>query len=658
MTKHEYFNKPSKMAYHNLCTLEKPPPAIGKLLGLGLKFCIQNKKPSDELLQQGIQRFKRSIRLKHFFSENPTNPLHDTSSKDNKKIYIKSTWQPKHKDLKLENTLVQFEQKLIKERIRVIRHSYDRTNLTKQQQNMIKTLKKNKHLMIIPTDKNLGPAIIERDIYIKHILREHLNNPTYTQLTTEEYNTQMLLFMRTASQYFELHKNKLPTEEKSYLAHCLYNTQQLSEYTNAKFYGTPKVHKKQKPYIRFRPIVSQFLTFGAKLSIYLDYKLQPLITTVESYVKDSFQVITQLKSHGKFPPGSKILTADAVSMYTNIDPSEGIPTIKNYIHKFSTDIHPSEFIIDLLNLVMENNLFQFGNTWWRQKIGTAMGTPCACIYATLFFAYYEQTYLLRKYKQNLLFYKRMIDDILIIWKPTTKETWENFKLDLNKQCKLNWDIEEPSTTTDFLDLTLSIDNDGLVTTKTFQKDMNLFLYIPPNSAHPPGMIKSLIYGLLRTYKLQNTYHKDFLKYSSLLYHRLIARGHNQTNLNEHFRDAAIKLSTQSSSPTTTPPYIIQHPCHKKRKLTTNNDDNIFFHIPYHPRDISRQQFHSIYNSTLHNTSPTTCNIRTYHNMNIKKLTIAYSRGPNLFDILCSSTLHEYTATASEILTQLQTQAHG
>ena len=31
------------MAYHNLCTLEKPPPAIGKLLGLGLKFCIQNK---------------------------------------------------------------------------------------------------------------------------------------------------------------------------------------------------------------------------------------------------------------------------------------------------------------------------------------------------------------------------------------------------------------------------------------------------------------------------------------------------------------------------------------------------------------------------------------------------------------------------------------
>ena len=46
----------------------KPPPALGNLLGLGLKFCIQTKKPSETKLIEGIKRFKRDIRLKHKFA--------------------------------------------------------------------------------------------------------------------------------------------------------------------------------------------------------------------------------------------------------------------------------------------------------------------------------------------------------------------------------------------------------------------------------------------------------------------------------------------------------------------------------------------------------------------------------------------------------------
>ena len=41
---------------------------------------------------------------------------------------------------------------------------------------------------------------------------------------------------------------------------------------------------------------------------------------------------------------------------------------------------------------------------------------------------------------------------------------------------------------DFLDLTITI-KDGKVMTKTFQKAMNLYLYIPSQSVHPDGMMK-------------------------------------------------------------------------------------------------------------------------------------------------------------------------
>ena len=40
--------------------------------------------------------------------------------------------------------------------------------------------------------------------------------------------------------------------------------------------------------------------------------------------------------------------------------------------------------------------------------------------------------------------------------------------------------------------------------------MNLYQYLSPRSNHPPGMIKGIIYSLMKTYKNQNTYTKDYL----------------------------------------------------------------------------------------------------------------------------------------------------
>ena len=129
-------------------------------------------------------------------------------------------------------------------------------------------------------------------------------------------------------------------------------------------------------------------------------------------------------------------------MYTNIDPEEGVTTIEKFIRYLA----PSSFtpkvrdvILNLLRLAMRNCIFKFGDTWWLQNIGTAMGTPCACIYAILFFGYFERTIILRKYKANLLLYKRQIDDVLGIWTDDIKNltAWEDFKSDMKNACTLD-----------------------------------------------------------------------------------------------------------------------------------------------------------------------------------------------------------------------------
>jgi hypothetical protein len=58
---------------------------------------------------------------------------------------------------------------------------------------------------------------------------------------------------------------------------------------------------------------------------------------------------------------------------------------------------------------------------------------------------------------------------------------------------------------------------------SYQKQMNLYLYILPGSAHPSNMIYGLIYRRFQVYRLQNTETADFVRMSILLARRLCAR---------------------------------------------------------------------------------------------------------------------------------------
>ena len=84
----EYFNRPSQMAFHNLCgSIRQTPKGIGTTLGLGLKFYVQTDQAPFSL-EKSFQRFEKDMRTKVTFAGKPQK---DTP----KKIYVKSTdWVP------------------------------------------------------------------------------------------------------------------------------------------------------------------------------------------------------------------------------------------------------------------------------------------------------------------------------------------------------------------------------------------------------------------------------------------------------------------------------------------------------------------------------------------------------------------------------------
>jgi hypothetical protein len=226
-------------------------------------------------------------------------------------------------------------------------------------------------------------------------------------------------------------------------------------------------------------------------------------------------------------------------MYTNINTTTGIQSIKKFIQN-NQDVIPEEFpsdlLLQILQIVMENNIFTFGNTTWLQLSGTAMGTPVACAYATRSYGQHENSYILPNFGAQLLYYRRFIDDVFGIWIPpeTNPEgKWKEFKEALNNWGGLEWVTEKPTKATVFLDLNIKI-LQSKIHTSTFQKSLNLYLYIPPKSAHPPSCLKGLISGELRRYWFQNS-PEDFKKILIKFMEQLVNRGHRFNRPNTDFR---------------------------------------------------------------------------------------------------------------------------
>ena len=101
-------------------------------------------------------------------------------------------------------------------------------------------------------------------------------------------------------------------------------------------------------------------------------------------------------------------------------------------------------------------------------------------------------------KPNVLLRFFYIDDIFMIMYGSREKVDKHLNL-YNQQhpkIKINWVISEHSV--DFLDLTIKLKNDHIIT-QTHQKQLNKYLYLPPTSFHPKHTKFGFIKGELIRY---------------------------------------------------------------------------------------------------------------------------------------------------------------
>ena len=119
-------------------------------------------------------------------------------------------------------------------------------------------------------------------------------------------------------------------------------------------------------------------------------------------VKDNDEFLKHVKAFQKLQKNVKLPTnvrhfnADAESMYTYIDTNHALGVLRLFLEELEREGKPAtdldiQMIMQAVTLIMKWNLFEFGDTFFKQLLETVMGTPVAVIWAMIYFWWHENT---------------------------------------------------------------------------------------------------------------------------------------------------------------------------------------------------------------------------------------------------------------------------
>ena len=534
---------------------------------MSLKFIAKPQfttSPSE--IEKSFKRLQRDVYLRTYFAGRPQlgtgGPL-----------YVKSPWiPPLHLIPQEVDTRLDSFFKGVKNAFRKKKCT---SNLLPFQERLLRDLRRDESIIIANSDKGLGPCAVNKDRYIDDALK-HLDDPTsYKLLTTAEATLAAEEIANAIRQWIIQYRSKIGDMAVKYIRQKMTDNKDPFGF----FYLLYKLHKTP---ISTRPVCSDCGSLLHPLGKWVMLMLQPIAKKQKSYFQDTFALLKLMKELPPLPPNASFFTCDAVSMYTNIPTDIALELIADYLRQNENNYkhYHAETLIAAMELVFRNNILSFGDAFLKQLVGTAMGISPAPPYATIYFGLHEDNFL-PCWTNQLTFYKRFIDDVLGIWihdpdPVTDRQLFTQFKTHVNNFHGLDWEFTPLSRTCNFMDVTLSIVDDRIEST-LFEKKMALYLYIPPHSAHSPGVLAGLVMGnVLRIYQLCSSKHDSTIKLKEF-YRRLLRRGYKPSTLLPMF-DKAIQNANDYLDRTATERTSAAY------ARSRRSERQAYFHLLYHPDD--------------------------------------------------------------------------
>ena len=232
----------------------------------------------------------------------------------------------------------------------------------------------------------------------------------------------------------------------------------------------------------------------------------------------------------RVPRNAFLVSMNVTSLYTNIPQEKGITIVCNAYENFHANNPPiaTNFLRDMLSLILKENTFQFNGKDYLQTHGTAMVIKLAVAFANICMASIEKE-ILRQSVNKPLTWKRFIDDVFCLWDTNKDEIEHSIEQANSYHPTIKFTAEVSQLETTFLDTTVykgeRFEKESILDVRTHYKPTETFQYINYNSCHPAGVKKGFVKGealrLLRTNSSKVVFEENIKNFKT----RLASRGY-------------------------------------------------------------------------------------------------------------------------------------
>lgn len=491
-----------------------------QLLRKGLTFIPTSTILSDQRqsMKAHIQLYHRRLKLASYYgpTRNITIPPFQPPS----------TWEPKNNQLPTELLSLFNQDKKDLTRVQVPKET---PNLTDQENKALEELRALTNVVIKPADKGSAVVIMDLKDYVWEANRQLQDTTYYQRLETPIYPETATKIQAIIDRMVS---NKILSKKQA--LYLKGKTPPRPRY----FYLLPKIHKKPDSWSTphkippGRPIISDCDSESYGSAELIDHFLNPLSTQHASYVKDTNDFVRRVREL-TLPPTCFLFTMDVESLYTNIDTQKGLEAIRKIFNQNPDPTRPDQDLLELLQINLTCNDFQFNGQNFLQVKGTAMGKRFSPSYANIYMAEWE-TAALRKSTLKPLIYLRYLDDIWGIW-THTKEEFDTFLTILNQHhtsIRLSATISD--TEVHFLDTTVfkgpDFDSMGKLSTRVYFKPTDSHSLLHRSSFHPKHTFRGIIHSQLLRFQRICSNDQDRNEASKTLFQALRQRGYSRTFL--------------------------------------------------------------------------------------------------------------------------------
>lgn len=405
-----------------------------------------------------------------------------------------------------------------------IRHANIKDNLTAAERQALSELRKNNSVVIKPADKGGAVVVMDRELYIAEGMRQ-LSDPRYYK------ELEAAIFPESVGLINNVIKNLLSDNKISHKQYEFLSAKPTAK--QRQFYLLPKIHKDvndwpisgQPP---CRPICSDVNSETYNISKYIDYWLQPLATSHESYIKDSYDFVEKIRDV-QVDENDLLVTGDVTALYTNMKIDLILLAVQEAFIENPDPSRPDKEILELLDITLKRNDFEFNNRIFLQVCGTAMGKNYAPSLANIYLKKFDKAARSGFYIKPKL-YHRFLDDIFIIFPGTVAQLreYQDFLNSIIDGIKV--ELKARDRIIEFLDTqvykTYNEDARWVLKTKVYFKPTDTHQLLHASSFHPRHTTRGILKSQFIRFKRIASSWDDYDEASKILGAVLCKRGYS------------------------------------------------------------------------------------------------------------------------------------